>query len=74
MNKVKNGPKRPYNIPKRAKNVWKKAKNRVLDLQNCFFAEFSLAELGGTPPPPPPPLTERYPAQKTLAEMGGTPP
>ena len=29
LNKVKNGPKRPYDRPKRAKNVWKKAKNRV---------------------------------------------
>jgi len=37
----------------------------------CFLAEFSLAELGGTPLSP---LTEIHPAQKPLAEMGGTPP
>ena len=37
----------------------------------CFLAEFSLAELGGTPLPP---LTENHPAQKPLGEMGGTPP
>ena len=37
----------------------------------CFLAEFSLAELGGTPLPP---LTENHPAQKPLAERGGTPP
>ena len=36
-----------------------------------FFAELSLAELGGTPLPP---LTENHPAQKLLAELGGTPP
>ena len=37
----------------------------------CFLAEFSLADLGGTPLPP---LTENHPAQKLLAEIGGTPP
>ena len=36
----------------------------------CFLAEFSLAELGGTPLPP---LTENHPAQKPLAERGVTP-
>ena len=36
--------------------------------QNTFLlAEFSLAELGGTPLPP---LTENHPAQKPLAERG----
>ena len=50
----------------------KKAKHRVFGtLNTCFFAEFSLAELSGTPLPP---LTENRPAQKTIAEMGGTPP
>ena len=29
LNKVKNGPKRPYNEPKRAKNIWKRANIRV---------------------------------------------
>ena len=29
LNKVKNGPNRPYIGPKRAKNALKKAKNRV---------------------------------------------
>ena len=36
-----------------------------------FLAEFSLAELGGTPPSP---LTDNHCAQKSLAEWGGTPP
>ena len=32
----------------------KKAKNRVFGpKKTCFLAEFSLADLGGTPPPPP---------------------
>ena len=39
--------------------------------KNCFLAEFSLAEWGGTPLPP---LMENHPAQKPLAERGGTPP
>ena len=39
--------------------------------KTCFLAEFSLAELGGTPPPP---LTENHPAQKSLLVMGGTSP
>ena len=49
----------------------KKAKNRVFKPKiPVFLAEFSLAELGGTPLPP---LTENHSAQKPLAEMGGTP-
>ena len=49
----------------------KKSKNRVFGpKKNCFLAEFSLAELGGTPPP----LTDNHCAQKSLAERGGTPP
>ena len=36
----------------------------------CFFAELSLAELGGTVLTP---LTENHPAQKPLAERGDTP-
>ena len=39
-------------------------------LNTCYLAEFSLAELGGTPLPT---LTENHPAQKPLAEKGGTP-
>ena len=39
-------------------------------LNTCFLAEFSLAELVGTPLPP---STENHPAQKPLAERGGTP-
>ena len=35
----------------------------------CFLAEFSVAELGGTPSR----LNEKSPAPKPLAEMGGTP-
>ena len=35
-----------------------------------MLAEFSLAELGGTPPP----LMDNHCAQKSLAERGGTPP
>ena len=45
-----------------------------LDLETCFLAEFSLAELGGTPTPP---LTENQCEKKkvfSLAEKGGTPP
>ena len=38
--------------------------------KTCFLAEFSLAELGGTPLPP---LMENHPAQTPLAERGGTP-
>ena len=45
----------------------KRQKIEFLDLKNCFLADFSLAELGGTP------LTENHPAQKPLAEMGSTP-
>ena len=41
-------------------------------LNTCLVAEFSLAEIGGTPPPPL--LTENHPTQKPLAEMGDTPP
>ena len=52
LNKVKNGPKRPYNGPKRAKMHKKRQKIEVLDLKACFLAEFSLAKLGGTPPSP----------------------
>ena len=52
--------------------MYESRQNLVFGLKkNCFLAEFSLAELGGTPPPP---LTENHPAQKPLAEMGGTPP
>ena len=36
--------------------------------RNLLLAEFSLAELGGTPLPP---LTENHPAQKPLAEKIG---
>ena len=50
----------------------KKGKNGVFGpKKNGFLAEFSFAELGGTPLPP---LTENHPAQKPLAERGGTPP
>ena len=50
----------------------KKAKNGVFGPKiQCSLAEFSLAELGGTPLPP---LTENHPAQKPLAERGGNPP
>ena len=49
----------------------KKAKKWSFRTKNtCSLAEFSLAELGGTPLPP---LTENHPAQKPLAERGGTP-
>ena len=41
------------------------------NLKYLLLAEFSLAELGGTPLPP---LTDNHPAQKPLAERGGTPP
>ena len=47
-----------------------KQKMEFSDWKTCFLAEFSLAELGGTPPP----LTENHCAQKSLAERGGTPP
>ena len=49
----------------------KRQKMEFLDQKTCFLAEFSLAELGGTPLSP---LTENPPAQKPLQEMGGTPP
>ena len=48
----------------------KRQKIEFLDLKTCFLAEFSLAELGGTPPP----LMENNPAQKPLAERGVPPP
>ena len=67
LNKVKNGPKRPYNGQKGLKMHKKGQKIEFLDLKRGFF---SLAELGGTPPP----LTENHPAQKPLAKRGGTPP
>ena len=55
LNKVKNGPKRPYNRLKRAKKVQKRQKigkkKSSWTKKTCFLAEFSLAELGGTPPP-----------------------
>ena len=47
LNKVKNGPKRPYNVPKRAKNALKKAKNRVFGPKKKVFF---LSGIGGTPP------------------------
>ena len=71
LNKVKNGPKRPYNTPNGLKMYERRQKVEFLDLKNCFLGKFSLAELGGTPLPP---LTENHPAQKPLAEVGGTPP
>ena len=37
LNKVKNGPKRPYNSPKRVKNALKKAKNRVFGPKKPAF-------------------------------------
>ena len=40
-----------------------------LDLKTCFLAEFSLAELGGTPLP----LKGKSSCPKTLSGMGGTP-
>ena len=43
LNKVKNGPKRPYNSPKRAKNASKKAKGK----KGGIF----LSGIGGYPPP-----------------------
>ena len=50
----------------------KKAKNGVLGPKiPAFVAEFSLAELRGTPFPP---LKENHPAQKPLADRGGPPP
>ena len=43
---------------------------KIHEKRTCFLAEFSLAELGGTPLPP---FTDNHPAQKPLAERGGTP-
>ena len=71
LNKVKNGPKRPYNGPKGLKMHKKKAKKKFLDLKRRFF---SLAELGGTPTPP---LTEKQCEKKKvffLNGIGGYPP
>ena len=49
-----------------------KGKKRVFGPKKpAFLAEFSLADLGGTPPPP---LTDNHCAQKSLAERGGSPP
>ena len=58
---------------KRAKKFMNKGKKiEFSDLKKtCFLADFSLAELWGTPFPP---LTENHPAQKPLAEMGVPPP
>ena len=50
----------------------KRQKNRVFGpKENCFLAEFSLVELGGTAPLL---LTDNHPAQKPLTDRGGTPP
>ena len=71
LNKVKNGPKKPYNGPKRAKMHKKRQKIEFLDLNRRFF---SLAELGGTPPLP---LTENHCEKKKvffLSGKGGYPP
>ena len=65
------GQKGPIIVQKGLKMHEKKEKIEFLDLKKtCFLAEFSLAELGGTPPP----LTDNHCAQKSLAERGGTPP
>ena len=52
----------------------KRQKVEFLDQKTCFLAEFSLAELGGTPTPP---LTENKCEKRrffSLAEKGGYPP
>ena len=47
----------------------KRQKIEFLDLKTCFLADFSLAELGGTPTP----LTDNQCAKKSLAERGVPP-
>ena len=64
LNKVKNGPNRPYNGPKRAKMHKKGQKIEFLDLKRRFF---SLAELGGTPPP----FTENQSEKKKVFFLSG---
>ena len=46
----------------------KRQKMEFWTKKTCFSAEFSLAELGGTPAP----LADNHCAQKSLAERGGT--
>ena len=55
---------------KELKMYEKRKKMEFSDLKYLFLAEFSLADLGGTPLPP---LTENHTAQKPLAEEVGTP-
>ena len=50
LNKVKNGPKRPNNRPKGLRMYEERHKIEFSDQKKLFLAEFSLAELGGTPP------------------------
>ena len=60
-----------YIIDQKGPKIYKeRQKMEFSDLNTCFLAGFSLAELGGTPLPP---LIENHPAQKLLAERGGTP-
>ena len=47
LNKVKNGPKRPYNEPKRAKNIWKGQTLEFLGLKYLLFNEKFLSGIGG---------------------------
>ena len=52
MNKVKMDQKGRTKEPKRPNMYEKDKKIEFSDLKNCFLAEISLAELGGTPLPP----------------------
>ena len=70
LNKVKNGPKRPYNGPKRLKMHEKRQKLEFLDLKNLLFGGIFLSGFGGYSPPP---LKDNHCAQKSLAERGGPP-
>ena len=46
----------------------KKGKNSFWTKKTCFLAEFSIAELGGTPPPP---LTENQCEKKKVFFLSG---
>ena len=68
LNKVKNGPKRPYNGPKRAKNALKKRqKIEFFDLKKMLFSGIFLSGIGGCPPPA---LNGNSSCPKTLRERG----
>ena len=45
LNRVENGPKKPYDRPKRAKNVWKKVKNGVTEELSNWFLSWDLIDV-----------------------------